>query len=101
MKINELFDFLDDELEYPIDHDAMIERIGDVEIGTPADQKSDTVSTIVSGVGQETYGSADELYKTIIGNVSDEYIGRKYYDDRGGNPAESESAPKDDANVSF
>ena len=101
MKINELFDFLEDELEYPIDHDEMLERIGDVEVGTPADQKSDTVSKIVNAVGQDAYGSADELYKTIIGNVSDEYIGRKYYDDRGGNPAESESAPKDDANVSF
>jgi hypothetical protein len=101
MKINELFDFLDDELEYPIDHDEMVERIGDVEVGTPADQKSNTVSTIVNAVGQETYGSADELYKTIIGNVSDEYIGRKFYDDRGSNPAEGESGPTDDANVSF
>ncbi|KAB1190478.1 hypothetical protein GJR96_16010 [Haloferax sp. MBLA0076] len=45
--------------------------------------------------------SADELFTTIIGNVSDEYIGRKYYDDRGTNPSAAAVGPRDEADVSF
>lgn len=101
MKINQLPAFLEDEFEYPIDQDAVIERIGAMEIGGSDAQQTETVSAVISDVGQETYGSADELFQTIIGNVGDEYIGRKFYDDRGGNPPETESGPKDEANVSF
>ena len=52
-------------------------------------------------LGSHSFDSADALYKTIYGNVSDEFIGRKYYDDRGGNPAEVPGAPSDEEHVSF
>ena len=101
MKINELPSFLEDELDYPIDHAAVVERIGAVEIDAPDDQGTETISVIIDGVGLETYRSADELFETIIGNVSDEYIGRKFYDDRGSNPVDTETGLGDEADVSF
>ncbi|WP_336021565.1 hypothetical protein [Halobellus salinisoli] len=101
MKITDLSDYLEAELTYPIDRENVIERIGSVEIEAPDAEQNETVETIVTNLGQERYDSAEELFTTIIGNVSDEYIGRKFYDDRGGNPPETESGPRDEDNVSF
>ena len=101
MNISGLPEFLEDALAYPIDQASVMEQIGAIEIEAPDDLEAETVSTIIGSVGQETYGSADELFATIIGNVSDEYIGRKFYDDRGGNPAEAASGPRDEADISF
>lgn len=101
MRIAELSDYLETELDYPIDQGTVIEHIGSIEIDSPDVDQPETVEAIVGPVGQQTYGSAEELYTTIIGNLSDEYIGRKFYDDRGGNPPETASAPRDEENVSF
>ena len=101
MKISNLLASLEDELTFPIDQDSVVEQIGAVEIEAPDAQETETVSTIIGPVGQETYVSADELFTTIIGNVNDEYIGRKFYDDRGGNPSETALGPTDETDVSF
>ena len=101
MNVGDLSEFLEDDLAYPIDQSSVIEQIGAIEIEAPDNQETETVSTIIGSVGQETYGSADELSTTIIGNLSEEYIGRKFYDDRGSNPAETASRPTDEADISF
>ena len=101
MKIRNVLASLENELTFPIDQDSVIEQIGSVEIEAPDARETETVSTIIGSVGQETYASADELFTTILGNVSDEYIGRKFYDDRGGNPSESAGGPRDETDVSF
>lgn len=101
MNIRELMKFLEDDISYPIDQASVIGQIGGIEIEAPDRNETETVSSIISSVGEETYGSPDELFETIIGNVSDEYIGRKFYDDRGGNPPETASGPTDEVNVSF
>ncbi|KTG28358.1 DUF5789 family protein [Haloferax profundi] len=89
MEFQELSAFLDDELAYPVDIDGVVERIGDVEVDAPDVENSETIETILTPLGTATFDSANDLYTTIIGNVSDDYIGRKFYDDRGGDPAES------------
>ena len=101
MKIRHVLEFLENELGFPIDQNSVIEQIGTIEIEAPDAQETETVSTIIGPVGQETYVSADELFTTIIGNVNDEYIGRKFYDDRGGNPSETALGPTDETDVSF
>ncbi|MGB9955675.1 MULTISPECIES: DUF5789 family protein [Haloferax] len=101
MKIRTVLESLEDEFSFPIDHGSVIEQIGDTELEAPDAQETETISTILGHVGQETYASADELYTTIIGNVSDEYIGRKYYDDRGANPSAAAVGPTDEADLSF
>ena len=94
MKTSHALASLEDELTFPIDQDSVIRQVGAVEIEAPDTQETETVSTIIGPVGQETYASADELFTTIIGNVSDEYIGRKFYDDRGGNPSGAALDPR-------
>ena len=101
MKIRNTLEFLENELRFPIDQNSVIEQVGAVEIEAPDAPETETVSTIIGPVGQETYASADELFTTIIGNVNDEYIGRKFYDDRGGNPSETALGPTDETDVSF
>ncbi|WP_435366055.1 hypothetical protein [Haloarchaeobius sp. DYHT-AS-18] len=101
MKIRNVLASLEDELSFPIDQHSVIEQLGATEIEAPDAQETETISTIIGHVGQETYASADELFTTIIGNVSDEYIGRKYYDDRGTNPSAAAVGPRDEADVSF
>ncbi|WP_336339672.1 DUF5789 family protein [Haloarcula brevis] len=101
MKIRTVLAFLEDELSFPIDQHSVIEQLGATEIEAPDTQETETISTIIGHVGQERYTTADELFTTIIGNVSDEYIGRKYYDDRGTNPSPAAVGPTDEADVSF
>lgn len=101
MNIQELEAFLEDNVTYPIDQVSVVEQIGAVEIEAPDRQATDTISTVIDAVGDVTYHSSGELFETIIGNVSDEYIGRKFYDDRGGNPPETAPGPSDDVDVSF
>lgn len=100
MKLCNMAAFLRDELAFPIDRASVVARVGDVDVEAPDAQETETISAIIGPVGQETYASADELFTTILGNVSDEYIGRKFYDDRGANPAAA-SAPVDESDISF
>lgn len=101
VRIDNLADYLDEELEYPIDRTSVTEEIGDVEIEAPDRDDSETIATIIGSLGQETYGSADELYKTIVGNVSEEHIGRKFYDDRGQHSVDTSEGPQEERDVSF
>lgn len=87
-KIEELPAFLTEEVVYPIDQGTVIDRYGTIIIEAPNRQESKTIEGIIGTLSTETYDTPDELFDTIIGNVSDEYIGRKYYDDRGNNVKE-------------
>jgi len=100
MKIEELPAYLESELTYSLSHDSVLDRVGSVEIDAPDSDATEQISDIIGAVGQESYASPQELYETIIGNVGDEFIGRKFYDDRGGNPIDTRPGPMDDA-VSF
>ncbi len=98
MEIGQLSDYLEEELSYSIGQSAVLEQIGSVMIDAPDAQETETVSTIIGPLGDQTYDCAAELFETIIGNVSDDYIGRKFYDDRGANPMDG---PVDKTDVSF
>ena len=101
MLLSELADYLEAEFTYPVELDTVIERAGDVRIGDGDADDPETIGSALGSLGSHSFDSADALYKTIYGNVSDEFIGRKYYDDRGGNPAEVPGAPSDEEHVSF
>lgn len=101
MQIQQLRSHLDEELSYPIDQETVVERIGSIEIEAPDREDSETLATIVDSLGRETYGSADELYNTIVGNLNEEHIGRKFYDDRGQQSAHDSEGPDDKRDVSF
>lgn len=101
MKLSSLSSYLAQEFTYPVDLSAVLEEAGDIEVEAPNSIDSQTIRTILTPLGTESFESADVLYDTIFGNVSDEYIGRKYYDDRGGNQLEAHPGPVDELNQSF
>ena len=101
MRVEEVSRLIEEELTYPIDRKAVVEQIGAVEVAAPDQEDTETIATILGSLGPETYDSADELYKTIIGNVSDEHIGRKYYDDRGQHSTDTSEGPREERDISF
>ena len=102
MKISDLPEWIKAEFEFPLMRATVIDRAGTLEIDAPDRADSETLSTILNRSGDERYQSQDGLLDAIRGNLSDEYIGRKYYDDRGMNPSGSENdAPKDTADESI
>ncbi|WP_049901131.1 DUF5789 family protein [Halococcus agarilyticus] len=80
------FGDVEDELEsmdYPIDHETVIERHGDAEIGLP--DGSASLGEVLEPLQDEeqNYQDADEL-KTMVKNmVGDDAVGREGYSDRG------------------
>lgn len=101
MRIGNLPDFLEEELAYPIDRASVVDQIGAVEVDAPDREDTETIAAILGSLGPETYDSADELYRTIVGNVGEEHIGRKFYDDRGQNSVDSSEGPSEERDVSF
>lgn len=101
MRIGNVSSYVDEELTYPIDHNTVIEQIGEIEVEAPDQEDSETIATIIGSLGPETYDSADELYRTIVGNVDEEHIGRKYYDDRGQHSVDTSEGPQEDSDISF
>lgn len=101
MLLSELQERLETDLTYPIDSTAVIDRIGDAQIDAPDTDDSETIASILEPLGPESFESPDELFTTIFGNVSDEFIGRKFYDDRGGDPLGTYDGTGDERDVSF
>lgn len=96
MDINALPEWIDTEFEFPLSKKTVLDRAGDLEIDAPDRADSETLETILGGGGDETYHSGEDLLTAIRGNLSDGYIGRKYYDDRGSNPTEQERETQTD-----
>lgn len=100
MLLSELTAHLETEFSYPVTLRTVIERSGDLHIEAPNAVETQAVDSILEPLGVDTVHSAEELFAMVYGNLNDDYIGRKYYDDRGVNPAEG-SEPMDTENVSF
>jgi len=84
MRLSETRDRFASELTFPIEHETVIDSLGDVELDAPYGE-SESVSDVLERAGETEYESADELYDTLVTFVGDAYIGRKFYDDRGSN----------------
>lgn len=101
MELNELQAFLEREVSYPANGAAVRAAVGDAEIAAPNDEDSETIATLLDVVDAGTYSSADELHEALLSQLPDEYIGRKFYDDRGGSSLDSEPMREDDRDRSF
>jgi len=87
LKLSETRDRFDRECSFPTDRDAVIATVGDVAIQSPNGDASD-LETVLTRSGETTYASADGLFNAVLGNLGDDHIGRKYYDDRSSTPAQ-------------
>lgn len=102
MDSNSLPTWIDEEFEFPLTTENVIDQAGDHEVDAPDSVNSETLAAILETGGDETYQSREDLLAAIRGNLSDEYIGRKYYDDRGCNPMTRErGVPRDTVDHSF
>ena len=100
MLLSELPDYFEAEFTYPVELRTVIERAGDVQIAAPNDSDTQAIDSLLEPLGVDVVSSADELFAMVYGNLNDSYIGRKYYDDRGGNPTDGDG-PTDTENISF
>lgn len=100
MLLSELEAHLELEFSYPVDLQTVVERAGDLQIEAPNAADTQTLGSILEPLGADTVDSADELFAVVYGNLNDDYVGRKYYDDRGDTPTD-ELGPTDTENVSF
>jgi len=89
MRLPETRNLIVKEIEFPISCEDAVEEIGDVRIESPNGYE-EAISDALGRCGDETFGSADELYDTVVSSVSEEFVGRKGYDDRGPNPGDGE-----------
>ena len=100
LRPNGIRDFLEEELDFPIGAAEANEQIGDVIVEAPNAEESETIGELLAGVGADRYDSADELNEQIHAMLPDEYIGRKFYDDRSDEALEQQEQ-RDEQDQSF
>lgn len=83
MHYTDVKQLVDQSIEFPVEHATLIDQVGEVELMAPTGD-SVTIGELLEMVGERTYQCSDTLYITIVGTLGDAFIGRKYYDDRGG-----------------
>ena len=71
------------EFDFPVDHDTLIDVFGETEL-TPPTGEPTTIETVLGNVNEQTYHSIEDIYQTILGSLDESFVGRKFYDDRGG-----------------
>ena len=96
MRLPETRDLFARELEFPASRDAVIETVGSTEL-SPPDGENTTIRTVIERSDAGEFGSADDLYDTLMSLVGAQFVGRRYYDDRGGMPKDDD----DESEVSF
>jgi len=83
MRYPETRELIDESIEFPISHESCVDELGDLELTAPTGD-SVAVREVLSRAGESEYRSSEMLYNTIVGNLDDSFIGRKYFDERGG-----------------
>jgi hypothetical protein len=89
MRLPETRDLFARELSFPADRETVVDTVGDETLEAP-NGEHETIREVLDRSQRDEFSSADELYDTLIPFVSDGFIGRKYYDDRGGQLPTSE-----------
>lgn len=84
MRLTESYDLFA-ELEFPMDVERLIDEVGAQLIEAP-NGTSESIGEILKRGDMTPVDSVDDAYTRLLGNVSDAYIGRKFYDDRSSNP---------------
>lgn len=101
MKIQHLEEFLQESLSFPTNIRSVCETIGSVEIDAPSSSQTWAIQAILHGQENERFDSSHEIYQTIIANLPEGYVGRKYYSDRGEHIDADVDGWEDELNQSF
>jgi hypothetical protein len=84
MRLSETRDRFVSELTFPVQRTTVIDRLGDLEIDPPTGEP-ETIGEVLDRTDAAAFRSPDELYDALVTFVGDQYVGRKFYDDRGSN----------------
>ncbi|MFC6905068.1 DUF5789 family protein [Halalkalicoccus tibetensis] len=102
VEFGEFEETMEEEIDYPIDNDDLIEQYGDAEF--QLSEETTTLEEILAPLqdNDQTYQDAGDLETMIMNFVGDEAIGRKNYSDRtppaAGEDRQEEGAPGQDVN---
>jgi hypothetical protein len=83
MRYSETHQLFDQACTFPADHEEVVEQLGEVTLTTPAGDTF-TIREILEVTDEISYQSVDDLYTALLGNLDEEFVGLKYYDDRSG-----------------
>ena len=95
MRLPETRDLFARKLEFPVPRETVVETVGSTEL-TPPDGENTTIQSVIERSEVEEFASADDLYDTLMSRVGAQFVGRRYYDDRGSMPKQD-----DESEVSF
>lgn len=84
MRLPAARDLLDGAVSFPVDQATLLGAVGEYQIEAPGGEP-ETIREILERSADRTYESVDDAYTSLLGCVSEAYIGRKYYDDRSHN----------------
>jgi hypothetical protein len=89
MRLPETRDLFEQELQFPVERDHVVERVGKRRLEAP-NGKDTTVEAVLDHCEEREFQSADALYDSLVMSVEDNFVGRKRYDDRSGQPREGQ-----------
>ncbi|MDY6819897.1 MAG: hypothetical protein SVG88_14650 [Halobacteriales archaeon] len=81
MRPNDAYEHFETEFSYPITRTDVINATDDTTIHAPTGT-SDSIGDVIARTETTTFRSPQELYETFLANLGEQYIGRKFYDDR-------------------
>jgi len=106
MRLPEIKEYIDSEVETPIEHETAIEQLNGEKIECPSGE-GECITEALSMDETRKYKTSTEIYESVMCYLGDEYVGRKFYDDRSPNmldncPPESvKDGKKSDASSCF
>jgi hypothetical protein len=98
MRLPETRDLFARKLEFPATRETILEAVGEQELHAPAGQ-NETIGEVLERSNTREFETADSLYGTLMNFVSDSFVGRKYYDDRGGSSLAIEEETDEGVNL--
>jgi hypothetical protein len=87
MRLRDVRDEIEDRVDCPAEASMVLDEMGNKKLEAPGGE-SETVAQVLRRDSTETYHTTVELYESILCNLSEAYVGRKGYDDRGPNPVD-------------
>jgi hypothetical protein len=83
MRLPETRDLFERELQFPVTRERVVECVGERQLEAPNGSDT-TVGSVLNHCAEGEFESADALYDSLVMHVEDGFVGRKHYDDRGG-----------------
>lgn len=84
MRLSEIKEYIDSEVEPPIEHDTAVEKLNGGKIECPSGD-GECITEALMMDETRRYETSTEIYESVMCYLGDEYVGRKYYDDRSPN----------------